>query len=297
MGTEVMTTTIWSGLTIGAIYALVASGFTLSLIPSGVFNFAQGALVVGGAYLTYHWFAELGLSVGVALLLNALAGVVAGILCELIAVRPLRLRGVMAGDPTELITTIGMATAITGAIGIVWGFVPLRVPFHGPTKTVHFLGVNAAPVEIFVVAMAVVAAVACSIWFRHARVGQACLAVAEDRGAAMLRGINVDFLSIGGFACAGLLAGVAGMAIGPITYAVPTLGQSLALGGFVALALGGQGSFVGGLVGGFFVGLVSSFAVRYIGASYGDIFVFVLLLGTLAFRPQGLGGVRESRNV
>src|SRR3954453_19586987 len=86
-----MAATIWSGLTLGALYALISSGFTLSLLPSGVFNFAQGALVVGGTFLTYYWFTDLGLPLIPALLLNAAAGIVAGIICEVATVRPFRL--------------------------------------------------------------------------------------------------------------------------------------------------------------------------------------------------------------
>jgi branched-chain amino acid transport system permease protein len=113
----------------------------------------------------------------------------------------------------------------------------------------------------------------------------------------MLRGINVDVLSIGAFAAAGALGAVAGMATGPITYAIPTLGTALALGGFVALALGGSGSFLGGLAGGILVGLVTSAATRYVNANYSDVSVLVLLLITLALRPKGFGGAAETRRV
>jgi branched-chain amino acid transport system permease protein len=288
--------TIWSGLTLGALYALISSGFTLSLLPSGVFNFAQGALVVGGTFLTYYWFTDLGLSLIPALLLNAVAGIVAGIICEVVTVRPLRL-GAGAGGPAELITTVGMSTIIAGAVALAWGQEPLTVPFHGPTGQVHFLGINADPVEILLVLLAIVVAVGCSFWFHRALTGQACLAVAEDRDAAMLRGVNVDVLSVGGFAAAGLLAGVSAMIIGPITYALPTLGATFALGGFVAVAIGGEGSFLGGMLGGFVVGLVAAFSARYIGANWSDISILIILLLTLAFRPKGLGGAVETRHV
>jgi branched-chain amino acid transport system permease protein len=291
-----MAPTIWSGLTLGALYALIASGFTLSLLPSGVFNFAQGALVVGATFLTYYWFTDLGLSLIPAIVLNALAGIVMGVICEVVTVRPLR-RGAVAGGPAELITTVGMSTAIVGALGLAWGFQALRVPFHGPKDQVHFFGVNADPVEIILVVMAVVVAVGLSFWFRRSLTGQACLAVAEDRVAATLRGVNVDVLSIGGFAAAGMLAGLAGMIVGPITYALPTLGTTFALGGFVAVAIGGEGSFNGGLIGGLVVGLVSAFSARYLGANWSDISVLILLLLVLALRPKGLGGAVETRHV
>jgi branched-chain amino acid transport system permease protein len=289
--------TIWSGLVLGGIYAIIASGFTLSLVPSGVFNFAQGALVVAGTFLAYYWFVDVGLGLVPALVLNALIGAVAGIICEVTTVRPLRWGGAVRGSHAELITTVGMATAITGALGLAWGYLPLQVPFEGPTKAVAILGINVDPVEIIVVVGAVLVAAGCSLWFKRTRTGQACLAIAEDRDAAMLRGVNVNVLSIAGFAAAGLLAGVAAFVIGPITYALPTLGHTFALGGFVAIALGGEGSFNGALLGGFVVGLVSAFAARYLGANYADIAILVVLLLTLGLRPKGLGGAAEARHV
>src|SRR4051794_24046759 len=197
-----MAATIWSGLTLGALYALISSGFTLSLLPSGIFNFAQGALVVGGTFLTYYWFVQKGIPLVPALFLNALAGIVAGVICEVATVRPLR-KGAAAGGPAELITTVGMSTAITGAAGLAWGFQPLTRPFHGPTSQDHFLGIHADPLELVRGVLAVLVAVGCSFWFRRALTGQACLAVAEDRVAAMLRGVNFGVLSLAGFGAAG----------------------------------------------------------------------------------------------
>jgi branched-chain amino acid transport system permease protein len=292
-----MAVTIWSGLTLGAVYALVSLGFTLSLLPSGIFNFAQGAIVVGGTYLVYMLLHSAGFALIPALLLNLLMGMALGVACEVLTVRPLRLGGRGGGQQNELVTTVGMSTAIIGLIGIKWGYDPLQVPFHGPSKPVHFLGIVAAPVEIVLLVGAIAVAVALHMWFHRTRYGQACLAVAEDRDAATLRGINVNVLSLGGFAAAGALGTLSAFAIGPVTYAIPTLANTIALGGFVAIALGGQGSFLGGLYGGLLVGLVSALATRYIGANYSDLAVLVLLLATLLVRPHGLGAVAEARRV
>ena len=292
-----MAITIWSGLTLGAVYALVATGFTLTVLPTGVFNFAQGALVVAGSFMAYEWLTVSGLSEIPALLINTGFGALGGLACEVLAVRPLRFGRRRLTGTSELVTTVGMSTMLIGIIGIKWGYLALLVPFKGPTNFVHFLGIAAAPIEIIVLATAIVLCFALHYWFRLTRLGQACLAVAEDREAAMLRGVNVNLLSLGAFAAAGGLGGLIGALTGPITYAVPTLGITLALGGFVAIALGGEGSFLGGLFGGLIVGLVSAFATRYIGANYSDIAILVLLLGTLALRPRGIGGVAAARHV
>lgn len=288
---------IASGLTLGAIYALIASGFTLAQVPSGVFNFAQGALVVAGAFLAYYFLADLGLAVVPAVLLTLLAGLVLGAVCEVATVRSLRWSKAEKGGPAELVTTVGMATLLVGAMGLIWGYNPLSVPFPGPTDVVTLLGVRVDPLQIILVVAAVVVAVGLHLWFRHTRLGQSCLAVAEDRDTAMLRGINVNLLSTGAFAAAGGLAALSGMLIGPVTYALPTLANPFALAGFVALALGGQSSFLGGLSGGMLVGLVSTLAARYISPQYDDIAVLALLLIVLTVRPQGLSGVGSVRRV
>jgi branched-chain amino acid transport system permease protein len=286
--------TIWSGLTEGALYAIVATGFTLGLLPSGVFNFAQGGLVVAGTYLAYFFFRTVGLPLIPTIALNLLCGATMGIICELTTIRPLAKR---RGSHAELVTTVGMATAIIGACGIAWGYLPLAVPFHGPTQIVKFLGIRASPVSIFLVIASILAAVACALWFRMTRVGQACLAASENPDAAQLRGINVSRLSLGAFAVAGALAGVAALLIGPITFAVPGLANNFALGGFVAIAIGGQRNFLGGLAGGMAVGLVSALAARYIGSEYSNLSILVLLVATLTIRPSGLGGLGEVRRV
>ena len=288
---------IASGLTLGAIYALIASGFTLAQVPSGVFNFAQGALVVAGTFLTYYFFTDLGLPFLVVLVLNIGAGVLLGTICEVATVRPLRWGKAEKGGPAELVTTVGMATLLIGAMGLIWGYNPLSVPFSGPKGVIELAGVRVDPLQIVLVVVAIVVAVGLHLWFKLTRLGQSCLAVAEDRDAAMLRGINVNLVSTGAFAAAGALGVVSGMLIGPITYALPALAHPFALAGFVALALGGQSSFLGGLFGGTLVGLVATIAARYIGPSYDELAVLALLLVVLTVRPHGLAGAGAVRRV
>ena len=284
-----MLVTLWSGLVLGAIYATVAFGFSLSMLPSGVFNFAQGAVVVAGTYLTYTFLARTHVGVWTVVVLNAIIGMMLGVLCEVVCVRPLRRRGHGLARHTELLTTIGMSTVLVGGIGLIWGYLPTAVPFTGSTAPVRVLGVAARPDQIITVLGAIGAAVGLQLGFRHTRWGQACLAVAEDREAAALRGIDVNAFSLAGFAAAGAFGTVSAIAIGPITYALPGLAYTLALGGFVALAIGGHGNFVGCLAGGLLTGVVASLATRYLGAVYDELLVLALLLLTLSVRPNGLG--------
>ena len=196
--------TIWSGLVLGSIYALVATGFTIAMLPTGVFNFAHGAIVVGGSFLIYQFITTQGLPSVPAVVLTMLAGAVLGVLCELLTVRPLRAASGTVGTGA-LVTTVGASTAIAGWLGVKWGYIPLLVPFVGPSGFVHGFGILMRPVEITVVALAIVSALACELIFRKTRPGQACLAVAEDIEPAMLRGINVSRFSLIAFALSGIV--------------------------------------------------------------------------------------------
>jgi branched-chain amino acid transport system permease protein len=283
---------------LGAVYTLVATGFAIAMVPSGVFNFAQGAIVVLGSFMSYQLLSVAHVATVLGIALSCITGMLAGLLCEVIAVRPLRI-GRGGSETGALVTTVGASTVIVGIMSIKWGSLPLQVPFPGATDYIklHIFGITARPVELTAVGTAILSAFIVHFLFRRTRVGHACLAVAEDREPAMLVGINVSAFSLAAFALAGAFGGLAGMVVGPITYAEPTLGATLALYGFVAVALGGQGSVLGGLIGGMLVGLVASLATRYIGAAYADIAVLALLLSALGLRPGGLGGLGAARDV
>jgi branched-chain amino acid transport system permease protein len=282
--------TIWSGLILGAIYALVALGLTTSMLPSGILNLAQGAIVVTGTYLTYS-FLSVHLNLLTCAALNFVIGAALGAACEAVCVRPLLRARTTSTHQNELVTTVGFSLAVIGAIGVTWGYEVKAVPFAGPSTPVRVLGVDAQPVQLFVLATATAAAAGLHLWVRHTRWGRVCLAVAEDRDAATLRGINVDLVSLAGFAAAGAFGTVTAILIGPITYAVPTAANLLLLGGFVALVLGGRGNFLGSLLGGLVVGVASSLATRYLGGNYASLAVLALLLVTLSFRRSWLVGL------
>jgi branched-chain amino acid transport system permease protein len=291
-------TTLWSGLTTGAIYALVASGYNLVLVSSGVLNFAQGAIVMFGGFMGYFATSTLKLPAALAILFGIVIGFGVGLLSELLAVRPLRwaTHG-RPGGHGELVTTVGFATALTGLAGIIWGFNALPVNFPGANNAIDALGGRLYPLQFAIIGTAVVVGVGLHFWTTRTRWGLASLAVAEDREAASARGINVTFLSLLSFAMAGALGGGVGVLTAPVTFASTDLGNLLALSGFVAIAIGGLGSHLGSTLGGFVIGVAGAFAARYLGASYQDISVFALLLVTLMLRPGGLGSRVQVRNV
>jgi branched-chain amino acid transport system permease protein len=286
-----MMTLIWSALSEGAIYALLAITYNVIYTSVGVFNFAQGAILALGAYISYYAVDERMLPSFVGVILAAVVCAAAGALEARVVLLP-RLR-----EHTELLTTVGAATAIVGALIIVWTEQVRQSssPVSGRFFTV--LGGRADVDQFILVGLAIVMTVGLTLWYRYTQRGRASLAVAENRMAAELRGINVRSKSYGAFILAGVLTGIAAAFIGPETYVYPELGNSLVLIAFVAFVLGGSGSIVGGTVGGLILGLVEAFTSRYVGTLYTNTIILGLLLATLIVLPNGMFGSRRVRTI
>jgi branched-chain amino acid transport system permease protein len=275
-------TLLWSGLALGAVYALVAVGYNIVYVSSKTFNFAHAQLMMLGAFIAYSGLVSWSLTTPLVLLIAlALVGAAAA-LEQLVAVRPVR------DTHNILVTTLGASMFIQGFVQLRWGSQPLTVPFFGGDDAIDFVGARVYPVQLMLVALAVVVVVGLMQFSRRSIVGLALLGMSEDPEAAQLRGVNVRALAFGAFVASGVLAGVIGVFVGPETFAVSTLGSSLALKGFVVLAIGGFGSMPGTLVGGVVVGVAEAWASRYLGSQYANLTVFLILIAVLLIRPAGL---------
>jgi len=280
-------TTVWTGLAIGAIYSFIAIGYNVVLLASGVFNFAHAQFVMLGTFTAYVGLVVFDLHVALAVLFGAVVVGIVGVLEERIAIRPLIAKADIA---VMVIATIGAGTLISGAVAKIWGTDPKVVPGQFSNKPIHIFGGTVQPNDLALIIMVLAIGIGLQVWSRSTRFGLASLASAENRRAAMLKGINIKAMSIAAFALAGIIAGLAGVLLGPRTYAVSYLGDQLALYGFVAIAIGGAGNQLGGLFGGFTVGLLFAFSERYMGGGYPEIMVLLLFLLILLIRPQGLFG-------
>ena len=216
---------IWSGLSVGAIYALTALAYTIVFIPSGTFNFAQAFFVMLGTFLAYTTLVSWHLPWIVAVLVCGAVAAAAGCVEEWTALRPIRGKGAHA----ELVTTVGYGFLLTGISQLVWGTSPLEVPFVGPNTPFSLLGGRVRPNDFALIITAVVVAV--GLWFfsRRSMTGLASLAAAQDRDAAALKGVNVNRLSGWAVVLACCLSGMVGPLIAPETYAVTSLGTSLVI--------------------------------------------------------------------
>lgn len=285
--------TLIAGLSVGAIYALVAIGYSITYQAARVVNFAQGYLLMLGTFVAYDGLARLGLPVPLAIILCVvIVGAING-LVELIAIRPLRDKG----SHTEMVTTVGAATMILGIIALIWGSDPLRIDLFKRSGQIEFLGGSVDPTDLWIIGLVILAAVAVTLLSRYTRYGLASLAVAENSEAATLRGINVRVLSTGSFIAAGALAGLLAPVIGVKTYAIITLGPLLAIKGFVVLALGGLGSYMGSLIAAGVIGYAEALVARYYDPILQNLVVYILFVGLLLIRPRGLFGSHHEREV
>jgi branched-chain amino acid transport system permease protein len=293
-----------TGLTQGAIYALVALGYTLVYGVLKLINFAHSEVFIAGAFAAIWTWSALGLNqdsvvtgigsiimyLGVAMVAAALASAVTATVVERVAYRPLRKRN--APPLAFLITAIGASIAISEAFGIYTRRLPEGVPRMVSIEPLFTIaGVPIRPIEVLIVGSALVMMVALDVFINRTRFGRGIRAVAQDPNTAALMGVNKDRIILLVFVAGGAMAGVAGLLydikIGALTYSV---GFLLGLKAFTAAVLGGIGNLRGALLGGLLLGLVENYASGLIGSQWKDFAAFVVLVILLMFRPTGLLG-------
>jgi len=281
-----------SGLTAGAIYALVALGFAIIFNASGAINFAQGEFVMIGGMSAVSLLA-LGLPLPLAILLAVLAAVVVALLVERIAIAPAR----NAGTVTLIIITIGVALFLRGLAQLVWGKGVFRLPAFSGEEPIALFGATLLPQSLWVLGGAALSVVALGAFYRRTLLGKAMLATAHNRLAAQLVGINTRAVLFASFGLAAALGAIGGVLIAPIAFTSYDTGIMLGLKGFAAAMLGGMGSFAGAVLGGLVLGLLEGLGAGFVSSAYKDAIAFVVILAVLFFLPGGLLGARRSDRV
>lgn len=275
----------FAGLTIGAVYALVALGFTIIYNASDVVNFSQGEFVMLGGMTTVF----LGLW-GVPLPLAALGAiiitVIVGLLLHRLAIEPAR----GATAVTLIIITIGASIFLRGLAQVVYDKQFHRLPSFSGDEPIRLLGASILPQSLWVLGGAVVIVVALWAFMNRTLMGKALVATAANRLAAKLVGIDTSIIMALSFGLSAAIGAIAGLLITPITLTSYDAGTMLALKGFAAAMLGGMGNPIGAVVGGLAVGLLEAFSAGYISSNYKDAVAFIVILAVLFVAPNGLFG-------
>ncbi|HTZ29867.1 MAG TPA: branched-chain amino acid ABC transporter permease, partial [Streptosporangiaceae bacterium] len=272
---------------------LVALGYNIPLAQTGVFNFAQGQIVVFGTFFAWFVMGDHGWPWWVAIIGGAAAGGLIAAVEELLAIRPV----VAKGSHALLVTTVGASVIIEGVLLATWGSTTRSVNFFAGNNAFSLLGGRILPVDLWLIAAAVVISFGLHAVSRYTLWGLAGRAATDDMAAAVVRGVNVTRLRMSAFILAGALGAALGPLIAPVSGIDVSTGISLTIYGFVALALGGFGSFPGCLFGGMAIGLVESYASRYFGVAYPPLILFGILILLLLLKPAGLFGQRGLRVV
>lgn len=283
---------LFSGFTVGAIYAMVALGFTLIYNASHVINFAQGEFVmIGGMSAVFLLAAGVPLLLAVGLAIAA--AVVVGLALERLAIEPAREASVV----TLIIITIGVSILLRGLAQVVWDRRFHTLPAFSGDTPIMIAGATILPQSLWVVGGMITTMLGLGWFFNRTLLGKALLATADNRLAAQLVGINVSTILRLSFGLAAGLGAFAGILVTPITLTSYDAGTILGLKGFAAAILGGLGSGGGAILGGLLVGVAEAMAAGYISSEYKDAIAFLILLLVLFFMPSGLAGTRAVERV
>ena len=284
---------IFTGVTVGSIYALVALGFNIIYNVTEIINFAQGEFMMLGGLIMVFFAAIVHLPLPLSFLLTVVVVTGVGALMERLTINPLKNATVL----TMIIVTIAVSILLKGIAMFTWGKDPYILPPFSRAEPIFIFGAAIQTQTLWVLFMTAVVVVLLSLFFKKTRYGKAMLACADNPEAARLVGIKVNIMVLISFALSAAIGAVAGAVITPISLMEYDRGALLGLKGFGAAVLGGLGSFYGAVVAGFFLGIIESLCAGLLSSGYKDAVALLLLLLVLFVRPSGLFGNVEASKI
>ena len=281
------------GIAIGSIFAMIAMSFNIVHGATGILNFAQGNMLVLGAFAAY--FLANGVNLAWWLVMLPVAGLlIAAIVAAQGWITLLPLRSSVEQD-SWLISTVAVSVIVGAALMITQG--PFAYNVEGIVPSFRILGVRTPGAYVLAIGCMLFWYVAMRLFLRKTFLGLAISALSQDFDAARAAGLPVRRLQILAFGISGLMIGTAGFLVAPVISVSSDAGLRYVLNGFVAAVVGGIGSNLGTLIGGPLVGVVTMLAAYRIGGAYQDLASLMVLVAILMFRPQGLFGRSSARRV
>jgi branched-chain amino acid transport system permease protein len=285
------------GISMGAVYALIALGFMTIFRASNIVNFAQGEFVMMGGLLTDFFIVTCHLSYPVSAFLGVLGVALIGMALQLIVIHPIRHAGVLI----MVMCTMGASTVISNIpvpVSFLANLVYLRDPISLPRittsiGTMNMLGVGIPAQRLWVIAASLALLGLLYCFSKYTRTGKAMESSASDSTGAQLVGIRVEKMVLYSFGISAAVGAIGGILIAPIFSMRYDSGAILGLKGFAAGVIGGWGKISGAVVGGFVLGVIESLCVGLIpniGSLYQHMWAFIVLIGILYLRPKGILG-------
>lgn len=277
---------IINGISIGAIYAIVAAGLALSVGVLRVVNFSHGDLFMLGSYLFWALYVQASLSFVTASALTIPLMALLGVLFFLIIIRPI----LDKSWHIQLIATLAAATIINN--GVIWlvGSVPQSTPTPWSQTSTTLFGVRLSEQRIAILLILPVIFVGLHLFLKYSRMGMAMRAVSQNREAARTAGIQTRTIGITTFALGTALIGLGNVLITPVYSVFPAMGMILTMKGFAVMVVGGFGRVNGTVLAAFLLGIAEALGTGYLGASYTDAFAFIAMILVLLISPHGIFG-------
>ena len=285
---------ILSGVALGMIYALLAFGYNITFSTSRTINFAQGEFLMLGALTGLTAAVTWKLGYAGALFAAAIVGCLLGVVLEKAAIAPALKTG---SAVSWILATVALGIIARNAAERIWGTDDARFPAPLGDDPLTFLGVRVLPQELLVIGAAALIMSGVELFRRKSIWGKAVTAVAADKDAAALMGINVPLVITFSFVLSSAIAAVGGVLVAPLTLAGATMGTLLGTKAYAVAIVGGLQSGLGVLVGGLLLGLSEQFTARYVSTGYKDTPGFVLLILILLVKPSGLFGKKTIKKV
>jgi len=289
-----------NGACVGAAYSLVGLGFVIIYKATGVLNFAEGGMMLFGAYMAYNAHVTWGIPWYVSMAIAVAAGALLGAILEETALR------FLVGQPVfaQIMVTIGLLFIIQEGLNLVWGGDALNMNDPWGLSTVTIFGAIVSWAYIWRLILAAIALTAFFLFFRYSRFGTAMRATAADQEAAMAQGISPNRVYLAAWAISGACAALAGISFTTGSAQLQPTVQYVALAAFPAIILGGLDSPGGAVVGGLTVGILQNLAAQYVpqyfswlGNGFDAVVPYLALLIILLVKPYGLFGTKEVRRV
>lgn len=275
-----------AGLAMGAIYAIIALSFVLLYNSAQALNFALGEFVMIGAFVGLTFQKILGWNPWLSVLLTLIVMGLLGVLFELGVYHPLRNRSVLSFG----IATVALQIIFKNGALLLWGPDPRGLRSVVGAKPIDIFGATVLPQHLFIAAVTILLLVLLYLLFFQTRVGRQMRATAQDKMMAQILGVKVNFVLMGTFALATMLAGLAGWLLAPVIFVFPDMGGSILLKAFVSVVIGGFGSIPGAVVGGLSFGVLEVLVASYLSSAYRDVISFGILILVLLVAPRGLFG-------
>ena len=283
-----------NGLGLGSVYAIIALGYTMVYGIAKMLNFAHGDIIMIGAYVAFFALSRFQLPLFVSVILSIVVCTILGVVIERLAYKPLR----QASSLSVLITAIGVSYFLQNAAQLLWTSNTKVFPSIVSNAYLKIGDLSISYLTIITIAVCIAIMIVLTLFISKTKTGMAMRACSEDKGAAMLMGINVNTTFSITFAIGSGLAAIASIllcATYPSVY--PTLGSMPGIKAFTAAVFGGIGSIPGAFLGGLMLGVIETLTKAYISTQLSDAIVFAVLIVVLLIKPTGLLGKKISEKV